>query len=295
MTEIPLRTRSRIGLRALTLLLLGAALSLLGACGRIDYDGACVASFGSAPFSAPTPLTSSDPRGEDLGPTFSASGLRLYFVRIGMGTSVVHVVERPSLDAPFDAPTPLEPPPPFEGAPTSFCESDVGGRYYAATVNAAGTDSDLYELEREGGAWRISPIAELNTPADEWDPFASWVDGRLYFIRYDGSDSRMFVAERLADGTFAAPIALDGLDTSGTGGNPTVTADGSLLVFNRGRDDASSLHYARLVSPTTFGEVAPIAGTDLPGGEREPAVSPNGCEVVFQNDYRLYRTVMRGR
>ncbi len=142
------------------------------------------------------------------------------------------------------------------------------------------------------------PITELNDPASD--------DGTLrlapdelsgYFWSYRlAGDAEIFLATRpdLASPFTVAHVVA--LGTTAAELDPTVTSDGTLIVFRRS-GPGDHLYQASRSGPLAFGAATTVANVDQ-GTEAQPYLQPDGNEMYFQSRRTgagdLYRTVRTG-
>ncbi len=157
---------------------------------------------------------------------------------------------------------------------------------------------DLYLFRREGPGLPFAeptPLASVNTGANEWDPFLT-PDGLtlLWAGTADDGGELLRATRGTVDSQFGHPEPV--LDLLGSAeGNPSMTQDGRTLVFNSAALGNMDVLYVMRDAP---GEAwsAPRRVPDINGDAREgePFVSGDGCELfwVVAGDY--YRATYLG-
>jgi hypothetical protein len=129
-------------------------------------------------------------------------------------------------------------------------------------------------------------LTELNTALSDWDPFLAHGGQQLYGARVvDSSYYPIWVAQAAPGDGFGPPQTLVELDTLPLKGNPSLTYDQKIIVFNGAQADRDyRLYYATRSGPGgTFGAPVPVPGLDAAGEVGEPFVTADGCELYFTN------------
>ena len=192
----------------------------------------------------------------------------------------------------------------LDGAPTfASCDPDAGVFTSNRPHEGRNMDNDLYELRRDGDAWRVRRLDEVSSAAWDDSPALS-SDGRFLYFASDraapGSGrTDLYVARRL-DGGWSAPVLLSSLCTpEGREGSPCIGIDGR-LYWATDRSGDYDIWSARLDPATGEPDVATAAAVALSGVNRagsdegHPAFSPGGGWLVFTSnrtagrDYDLY-------
>jgi Tol biopolymer transport system component len=190
----------------------------------------------SGPWSMPALITEvSSPTFDEDAPCLSYDGLVLTFNSQLSGNSDVWIATRATPTSAWGPPvlmTDLSSPQVDE----RFCMSDnnlVG----VLTTERAGT-RQLFEARRE------SDTATWGTPTQLTELSASTYNGEgmldptgtlIVFASNRSGSSDLWMATRASvDEPFATPVPLDELNTSADEWDPTVTADGRIIVFARG-------------------------------------------------------------
>ena len=231
--------------------------------------------------------------------SLSADALTLYFGRAG----VVYSATRPSLDAPFEAPSRLD-----EVFDAGF---DVDGVVFRRDglelVMSSGTlgglgGHDLFRRVRasRADAWSApEALTRLNSVQNDWDYFLTADGLTLWFQRQtmDPTTGDIFRASRPALGMpFGLAVTVLGLADPGiqeTG--PSLPDDGSVVVVSIGPD--LNIHYARITGTASVGSPTPLPELNSPMVEYEVTIRGDGCEILFVSNrggamqiYRASRT-----
>lgn len=175
-----------------------------------------------APFSG-----SADAAWADDSPVVAPDNKRLFFASTrplvpgGPNTPRIWLVER-SGDS-WSAPRPLGP---EINAAWQFSLSRSGALYFSD-----GATTDIFVSRWEGDAYAkpVSLGAPVNSREVEVAPFIAPDESYLIFSRASGPEAGYYIAYRLADGTWSAPIPLKHLRQA----RPTsfVTRDGKFIFF----------------------------------------------------------------
>lgn len=152
---------------------------------------------------------------------------------------------------------------------------------------------DFYAAEKKDGKWtNVQPLRELNTPFSEGAHTIS-ADGRLLVFTFcqsgpDLGGCNLFYSEK-CDGNWSRPEMIEGsLNTGAWEGQPTLSADGSLLLFVSdrpgglgGRDIWASRRSAggRWGKPVNLGEAINTSGNDT-----SPFLHADGRTLYFSSD-----------
>ena len=178
-------------------------------------------------------------------PIQAPDGLSLYMATNrpgGLGMIDIWVAHRSSTDVGFGAPVNL-------GAPVNseaedFCPTPVRGKGLFFVSRRAGgcapNSADIYFARNNPAKGWTTPVhlgCTLNSTGDEFSP--AYVEengsGVLYFSSNRGGNHDIYRSVRQADGSFAAPIAVAGLNTASDEFRPNVRKDGREIVFDSNR------------------------------------------------------------
>lgn len=277
-----------------------ALFGLVG-CGRFDFarvapDGGAVERScwpqwhaGTLALSAPqrvAELASSD---ATSNPSLSVDGLTLYFERDD-GNDDLFVTQRSSRDAPWAAPTRIEP------LTTNAIESRLtpsADGMFAVFMSSRGGNEDLWTATRTSLSDPLANpstalVASLNTPAAELDPELTADGLGLYYAPWDGTNQRIVVARRASTASaFVQPTTLDELQISSAVADPSLSPDETVIAFSSGATMADNdLFYATRDSrDARFDSPQPLAALDVPGvSDNDIELSSDGCEVYFTSD-----------
>jgi hypothetical protein len=246
---------------------------------RCDPAGA----FGPA-----TVLAGLSSSGLDHPGSFSADGLVLYLSSDrpgGAGGMDLYRAQRSSLEAPF-------------GAPVRVTELATTSSETRLFVTADGMDA-IFTSYRAGhfAIWRATRsvpggdfgagqiVSALDTSMDNRDAVL-WNDQLLFASDRAGGPGGLdlwvvpYTASTGAIGT-PAPVAMVGSTNQELA--PSIDATGRVLFFTSNRNgDFDVMVASRASTTTSFSAPTPIASAAVIGfDEREPVISPDGCELVF--------------
>jgi len=180
----------------------------------------------------------------------------------------------------------------FEGDP---CVGPGGRLYYV--VGMPGGLADLWVAERteEGLVIDARPLAALNTPHDERDPFVT-EEGIYFASNRPGGDGGLdvYFARREAAG-FGTPVRLGpGVNSIGDDRSPSIDAAGRLLAFasDRTHDERSGgfdLYLAERIADgeireDSFSDPLPVTELNTDADELDPFVWHDGTRLVFASN-----------
>jgi hypothetical protein len=239
---------------------------------------------GAFGFSVPERIDASD-IGSGVGnPALSADYLTLYFA----GGGNIWATLRPSRDEPFSEAIEAQ----------GLSEMDVQERKFTPARDQLsgflsvdlGDGTDVWEVGRPDGtsAWTRTRLAtEISSPAHDFDVFLEPDELRLYLAPSTGLEQSLVVAVRGSrDVRFTPPVTIP--VTVGLDNDPSVTADGRVLVFSSDRPEgpgSRNLWYSRRDDPDQpFEAVTLVPELNAAGGTSEPMVSADGCELFFGSD-----------
>lgn len=137
----------------------------------------------------------------------------------------------------------------------------------------------------------LAPLPTVNSDGNDFDPFISGDELRLYFAPVIGGSREIAVAARVALGEpFGAPQALAVInDPIAAEANPSLTADERVIVFTSLRSGNAEIYLATRPSTAVDFEAPTALGPPInePGSyEGEPflAEGDEGCELYFISD-----------
>lgn len=217
-------------------------------------------------------------------PQLSYDGLRISFAR----DQDLFEATRNVPTGPFGAPTPI----PGLATPAAELGAFVVEDRLTAYVmvsdpqTTAKVDLLLYARTSTSDPFEVvRALSELNTEEKDWDPFLAYGGQRIYGARVVDSSYYPIWSARAIAGTdgFGTPQILTELDTLPLKGNPSLTYDQKIIVFNGAQADREyRLYYATRSDPTAaFSAPARVPGLEAVGRVGEPFVTPDGCELYF--------------
>ncbi|MCC6678324.1 MAG: PD40 domain-containing protein [Phycisphaerales bacterium] len=136
-----------------------------------------------------------------------------------------------------------------------------------------------------GGALALKPSARAH---------ARYTDGRAIRVAAQGAPLRMVLWK-------PAEVIAGAINTGSDEYEPRLSADGTVMVFVRGRAGANAELYEARWTPAGWSEARPIASVNTPGDELGPELSADGEWLYFYSDrpgglggFDLYRSRRNG-
>lgn len=142
-------------------------------------------------------------------------------------------------------------------------------------------------------------ITELSDPANDDGTLRLFADELTgYYWATKSGITNIYFAQRtsLASPFTSTPVA--DLNTTTRQLDPTVSSDGSLIVFRR-NVSGDHLYVATRTGPTSFGTAVPVDMVDT-GSDQQPYLRPDSNELIFSSARQgagtddLYRTTHNG-
>lgn len=127
------------------------------------------------------------------------------------------------------------------------------------------------------------PISELNTPVGDGTLRLAPDELSGYFWSRSTGFARIYYASRPAIGQAFTVTQVTGLTTTNHDLDPTLTTDGSLLVF-RHNIPGDELWTAKRVDAVTFASPLAMTNLNLPSVESQPYLQETGSALVFSSD-----------
>jgi Tol biopolymer transport system component len=256
--------------------------------------------LGSFTLSTPKPLTALNTSQHEMEPAPTADGLTLHFAR-GAATSEydVYRATRASRTAAFGGATPLSAINTDQHESRLFVTADGVTAYLSAARSSGVGGADIWLIRRAGGkpAAAFDPGTMVNLPlnsaANDWDPFVSADGLRLYYCVSThaggpGGNELLVAARSSTSALFSSPKLLSEINTARNEGNPSLTADGLVLVFNStqpGGAGLTDIYYATRASvDEPFSSIRLVPVVNSTDREGEPFVSADGRELFFSSD-----------
>jgi Tol biopolymer transport system component len=257
-------------------------------------------------FQAAEVVAGLDTSGDLWGPSLSADGLTLVF---GAGSpETIFAATRAERGGPFKAGTALAGVNRAGSEGTPFLSADGLSLYLysmAETEGGAG-ERNLERATRAKVADNFgapAPLATLNTPADEQNPWVSADELRIVFDSNrpggeGGAD--LWLARRPArTGDFEAPQNLDELNSSGSEEGATLSADELNIFFassRTGGQGSLDIWFATRGDTTSdFSTPLNLQVVNSSGLDLDPALGADGSELFFSSSrsgtQQLYRSV----
>lgn len=128
------------------------------------------------------------------------------------------------------------------------------------------------------------PIPELNDPVAFDGTLRLLPDelGGYFWSRRDGGDGDLYYAERTPGAPFSIRL-VQGVDTAMSELDPTITSDGSILVFRRSNPGNDLYVATQAGPPDTFALPTPIAAINTADDETQSFMPLDRDELYFQS------------
>ena len=159
---------------------------------------------------------------------------------------------------------------------------------------------DLYvALQREGQWQEALPLRGLNTPNNEGAATLSGGGRLLCFTMCRDADRPgqgshrgscdLYVSRRDAKGQWNKPVNMGAVNTGGWESQPSLSPDGRVLYFTRGRGRPGrrqhDMYRARVLPDGTFSNPERLSDVlNTPGQEMRPFLHPDGRHLYFASD-----------
>lgn len=196
----------------------------------------------------------------------------------------------------------------FAAASTVGSESKMSmtddGLYFVVASNLGGMSAsfDILDATRASTGDNFTPLGRTYTAADctgadELDPFVSADGLELYIAQNINGSQRIVRATRQTRSQpFGATSLVAELDSSMGDADPTLSADGRVILFSSNRTgdrDSSNLWYAtRAGNSGPFSEPKPVPDANSDNQDGDPWLSHDGCRLYFSstrsNDFDLW-------
>jgi Tol biopolymer transport system component len=207
-----------------------------GGVGAYDLYRATRATL-SSPFDPPQPIASLETAGDDMGPGLSFDGLTILF---GDGQDIVFAT-RPDLASPFGPRSPL---PALSSADIDTAPEISGDGRIAVVTRGVGGSRELWLYERAADGpvdtgWSAArQLVELSSPVTEASPDLDEKGLVIYFHsdRAAPKDNIYRATRATTADPFGPPSEVTELSSPIDDGDPTLTADGRVIVFHRALD-----------------------------------------------------------
>lgn len=180
----------------------------------------------------------------------------------------------------------------FDDVPRDGTSAEAGAPGDGVHIDAGGCD-----LAQPFGAPVL--IAELSDPANDDGTLRLAADELTgYYWATRNSTTDIYFAQRASLGAPFSSTAVTDLNVSTRQLDPTVSSDGTLIVF-RHNGNGDHLYEAARLGPTSFGTAGPIANVDT-GADTQPYLRPDSNEMIFSSARAgagtgdLYRTTHNG-
>jgi len=211
-----------------------------------------------AAWGPPVRVAELDSPASDWAPAVSLDGLRIWFAsdRDDVGRGQLWRATRASREAAWDPPAPVTElasgsvdfAPAVDATETTLLMSS--DRVNAAAT-AGGADFDIYATTRAaaGAAWGWpAPVPGINSRDDEYDPFVAQAGLVVFFTSMRSGMGDLYWASRSSlTEPFAAPVALDDLNSPAYDSDSTLSADLGTMMFSSTRSGNAEIYETRAV------------------------------------------------
>lgn len=198
----------------------------------------------------------------------------------------IYAATRPTVDAPFEAVTPVELATPDAGVDSFPSLSHDGSVLYfqRRTGPSLSDDATIWFALRQGGTFQApqqEPILDVPGPFERM-PYAG-ADGTVWLVLDEANDAgvRHGRVARAAKG--GAPVALD-LGATESDEAPVISADGLTLYFFSRRTTMGVWVAKRASTSAPFDPPTPVAELNTVGVTFPSSLSGDGCELFV---YRI--------
>lgn len=270
-----------------------AALGAAG-CGEVEKAAAPDAGAGldaaagrcnpAASFTGPTALTDLNTGANEHQGRLSADELTVFFTRESPQPSDIYAASRTTRDAAFTGIQPLSA---LNSPATEFgaMVTANGLTVYFSSDRTGSAGLDLYVASRPSVAAAFSglaPVGNLNTSANEFDPYVMPDGSALYWWVADANGRDVWTAT-LSGGGFSAPARVLGLGGAGTNSVLAISPDQRTIYFASTRADPDAkgdtdVWVATRASATgTFGLPRILKELNTPQFDAPTWVSDDGC------------------
>ena len=263
-----------------------AVLVLVTACGRFgfdpnaDRDADVRWSQGEFTLAPPTPVSALDTANVET--ECFVRGNRIYYAVSGGPTlHDIWTATRAGSDAQFANPAPV----------TELSTSSAEGRLVTGDDThwyfwscRAGASSDIWTVTGSLVNANAHLVAGLDTSSNEYDPWPTPDNSRLYFMLFVANVKHIYVVDLLAPDVASAP-RLIGVESTQED-NPTLTSDELFIVFASDRPGGAGdydLWYARRPDrDAQFGPAQPLPVVNSSVLDTEPCITDDG-ELFFSS------------
>lgn len=274
--------------------------------GPLDHDRAdategCLPWSGTWSFSTPTPVTELNTASAESSPHLMGDGLTLYFASSrpgGAGKNDIYVATRKDSSAAFSSITS------YSSVNTEHQENgllvteDGLGAILSTTRPGGPGQADLWFATRTNttkpfASADFAPIPGVNTAQPEHDPFLSDDELHFYYLVTDwkegvGGQDLVVVSRTSKSADFGPPALVPGVNTQYNEDNPSLTADGLVILFGSDRPGSlgnKDIWYAtRVDTSAAFSQPKRLPTVNTAYDDRESFVTPDGCELYFASD-----------
>jgi len=165
---------------------------------------------------------------------------------------------------------------------------DGGRMLWGSTSRAGGPGGwDIWECRRNGSGWGDPQPAAFDSPQNDFDPFVA-PDGGVYFFsnRPDGmgGDDLYYAPYDAATGKYGTAYDLgDGVNTEGDEWAPTISPDGTTLLFASDGHKGKGLHdlFVSHRVADMWADVKPLDALNSALDDFDAAYLHDGHSIVF--------------
>jgi len=193
------------------------------------------------------------------------------------------------LNGSFFAPVEVATLPNADGFTLSFDELTAYVSSNAVSSGAGGGGYDLFVTTRATTTspfGPLSPVAGINTTADERSPWLSENGLHLYFTQATGATSDIMLASRASvTAPFGTPVLVGGINGGGTSleSDPFLTSAEQAIYFTTNINATVDLFFAPRIGLDTFGTpvAIPVVNAQLTE-DSHPVISRDGLRLYFK-------------
>jgi Tol biopolymer transport system component len=246
------------------------------------------------PFGAMTQLTAPvSSSSNELAGSFSPDRLTIYVASDRAGGGDIFVFHRPNEMAGWSASTPLDSLNTAQKDSDPWVSADQLTIYFDSYRPSSAAGANIFVATRTSVSASFGVpvlVSGVASDADDREPWVTPLGDRMYFASTRGDPSVMeelYMSERAADGTFAAPRHLSELGSADSEESAFLTADELTVYFSSGRSggagDADIWMATRADKNTPFGAPVFVPSLSTAAADFPSWLSDDGCQILIES------------